>query len=478
MNNKIRYLFKNIGLLTISQFSSKFLSFLLVPLYTGVLTAQQYGTYDVFHTTISLMIPILTVNIADAVLRFALDKNADGKQVLSVGMRLYGCGMFIFCILALINYKIGILPVLNEYVPYLLFLFAVTAGYELLVGYARGCDAVFDVAVAGIINSAAMMGLNIWFLLFLDWGLDGYFRANIIGTLCATVYLVIRLQVWKKSGNNGCDKELKRQMLLYGFPMMLTSISWWVNGFSSRYVILGFCGVAANGLYSVAYKIPSILSAFQEIFNKAWVLSSVSAFDKEDKSGFFTKTYSTYNCAMTLLCSGIILMARPIASVLFAKDFYEAWRYVPFLTVSVVFGALSGCLGGIFAAAKDTKAYAASTAVGAVVNLSMSIVLVPLDGPVGGPMGATVASLTAYALVWMIRLYLVGRQMKLRLCFGRDCVTYLLLVIQSIMLIYLPIQWGSYVLQGLCLVVIGGLYRREISSVLSVLRFRKSSGNG
>lgn len=41
---KYKYLFKNVGLLTISNFGSKILSFLLVPLYTSLLTTGEYGT--------------------------------------------------------------------------------------------------------------------------------------------------------------------------------------------------------------------------------------------------------------------------------------------------------------------------------------------------------------------------------------------------------------------------------------------------
>ena len=51
MNTDYKYLFKNIGLLTISNFTSKILTFLLVPLYTNVLTTEEYGTYDFYVVT-------------------------------------------------------------------------------------------------------------------------------------------------------------------------------------------------------------------------------------------------------------------------------------------------------------------------------------------------------------------------------------------------------------------------------------------
>lgn len=465
MNRNVRYLFKNIGLLTVSQFGSKFLTFLLVPLYTNILTTEQYGTYDVFYTTVSLLIPILMLNMADAVLRFSLDNSQNKPQVFSIGVSTYGKGLLVFACLIGINYFANIIPVLNLYIPYLLLMFVATAAYEILVGYARGCDRVFDVAVAGIINSVVALGLNIYLLIFAGWGLDGYFCAYIGGILCATGYLVIRLKIWNSIRFAGLDKTLTRSMLAYSFPLMLTSVSWWVNSFSSRYVILGFCGVAANGIYSVAYKIPSILTAFQEVFNKAWVLSSVKSFDQDDKSEFFSKTYSIYNGVMTVVCAAVILLARPMAGVLFAKDFYAAWQYVPFLTTSVVFGAMSGYLGGVFAAVKNTKAHAISTIVGGVLNLAISFTLVPFVGP----MGAAIASLVSYMAVWVVRLILVRKYIKLKLSLGRDFLAYGLLIGQALILLLVQNSTLTYILMSVIMLLIIGLFFKEIKGILTTI---------
>ena len=61
MKNKqssYRYLLSNIGLLSLSSFATKILVFLLVPLYTSILTTNEYGTYDLFNTTVSVLLPI------------------------------------------------------------------------------------------------------------------------------------------------------------------------------------------------------------------------------------------------------------------------------------------------------------------------------------------------------------------------------------------------------------------------------------
>ena len=82
---RYKYLLKNIGLLTLSSFTTKLLSFFLVPLYTNVLSTTEYGTYDMFNTTIGVLLPILTLNIQESVMRFSLDDKLDENSILSIG---------------------------------------------------------------------------------------------------------------------------------------------------------------------------------------------------------------------------------------------------------------------------------------------------------------------------------------------------------------------------------------------------------
>ena len=84
MDNRYKYLIKNTGILTISSFSTKILTFLMVPLYTSVLTTEEYGTYDLAVSTVSLLIPILSVNIVDGVMRYSMDSRYDRADIFSM----------------------------------------------------------------------------------------------------------------------------------------------------------------------------------------------------------------------------------------------------------------------------------------------------------------------------------------------------------------------------------------------------------
>ena len=458
-----RYLAKNIVFLTIGQFGTKLLTFFLVPLYTSVLTSAEYGTYDLYSATVSLFVPILTLNISDATTVFLLDKNLSKEGIVSISLKYYFYSLLIFAGFILLNLFIGFAPLFNEFPLFLFLMSAVNGLSQLLLNYARGFDRVKDVSISGVLCSAVMIALNIIFLLPLHLGLKGYYLATIAGTFFQIVYLCISLKIFKFIKIKRQDKDLKKQMLSYSCPMILNSVSWWVNSVSDRYVVTAMCGIIENGIYSVAYKIPSILSMFQLIFSQAWTLSAVQDFDKDDKNGFFSKMYGFYNVAMCLVCSVLIILSKPLACILYAKDFFAAWKYVPFLLVSVVFGSLSGYLGGIFAAVKDSKSFATSTVVGAVLNIVLNIVLIYFVGTIG----AAISTAIAYLVVWIMRMYKAKKIMNLHIAIFRDCAIYLILVVQCAVVI-LSEKFGvlNYAVNALLLLFACVLCRKEFMQIV------------
>lgn len=462
-----RYLAKNMLFLTVGQFGTKLLSFFLVPLYTSVLTSAEYGTYDLYSATVSLFVPILTLNIADSTTIFLLDKANSKQGIISISLKYYFCSLVIFAAAICLNLAFKFLPLFNEYPVFLFLMFAVNGLVNLLLCYARGLDRIKDVSVSGVLCSAVMIALNIVFLIPLHLGLKGYYIATIYGSLVQILYLCVSMKIFGFIKFKRQDKSLKKEMLGYSCPMILNTVSWWINSVSDRYMVTAFCGVVANGIYSVAYKIPSILTMFQSIFSQAWTLSAVQDFDSEDKSGFFSRMYSLYNVCMVLLCSVLILADKFIAHILYAKDFYEAWRYVPFLLVSVVFGSLSGYLGGIFSAVKDSRSFASSTVAGAVLNIGLNFFLIRL----WGALGAAVATMASYVLVWAMRLYKAKKIMRLEVSLLRDCVSYVLLVFQCVAMLFSgSFRVWSYVANVAVLVLLCVFYRKSFALVAEFVR--------
>ncbi|MDE6863683.1 MAG: oligosaccharide flippase family protein, partial [Eubacterium sp.] len=219
---------------------------------------------------------------------------------------------------------------------------------------------------------------------------------------------------------------------------------------SDRYVVSWICGLSANGILSVANKIPSILNIFQAIFNQAWQLSTVKSYDPEDKDKFFTNTYNMYNFALTEVCSLLIVLDIVLSRILYAKDFFEAWKYVPFYLIAILFASLSGFFTGIFKAVKDGKTESLTTTIGAICNIVINLILVFSIGVIG----AAIATAISYIIIWALKIYKAKKYISLKTNLKRDIFAYVLLFVQTILLLTIKESFILYIaLAGITIII-------------------------
>ena len=347
MAQRAKYLFKNLGILTISNFSSKILVFLLVPLYTSVLSTSEYGTYDLIISTVSLLFPILTVNIVDAVMRFSMEPEYKKETTASIGIKYVTISIVIIGIGLLTSYWFSIVPSLNGLRIYVFLYYLFYAVNQCFIQLAKGLEHVKDMGIAGVLSTVVTIGANVFFLLVLKKGLIGFFAANIFAQAVQTLFYAIRLRIWKLLRVTKGWSPAEREMLKYSVPLICTALSWWVNSTADKYTVTFMCGVAANGLLSISYKIPNVISTLQGIFTQAWQISAIKEYGEEDSSTFYEKTFQYLNVVMCGACSALIILSKPLARILYANDFYQAWQYVPFLLISTVMNCASGFVGPI-----------------------------------------------------------------------------------------------------------------------------------
>ena len=194
--NRTKYLLKNMGILTISNFASKILIFLLVPLYTTVLSTVEYGTYDLVVSTVTLLYPILSLNIVDAVMRFSMDKEYSKEKIAVIGFKLILISIVIFAVGMILFNKFKIWPEINGLEGFVFLYYFSYVFNQFLVQFAKGLECVREMGIAGVISTFAMVGGNIFFLLVLKEGLPGFFLANIIAQGISAIYLLIKLKLW------------------------------------------------------------------------------------------------------------------------------------------------------------------------------------------------------------------------------------------------------------------------------------------
>ena len=317
---------------------------------------------DILTTTVSLLSIALTFNIASAVMRFALEYVDIPEIILKYGIKVLTIASLIMLLGTLILAKIHFLNWPFYYFIFIVTLFIISAFEQLFQNYLRAIDKIELMVVTSLISTFIKLSSNIILLVVIKCGVVGYMISMVLGSLISCLIVIINL--WPINFphiSHNFEFEIRREMRRYAIPTAVNSLGWWIANSVDRYFITAMIGTAINGIYSVAYKIPTIMSMVCDVFIQAWGLSAIKEFGQDDREKFFSTVYSSFSSGLVLVCSLLIFFNKLIAKILFANEFYSAWKYSSILVVSMMFSGLSGFLGGIYGAAKHNDELAIST---------------------------------------------------------------------------------------------------------------------
>ncbi|MBO4423079.1 MAG: polysaccharide biosynthesis C-terminal domain-containing protein, partial [Clostridia bacterium] len=389
----------------------KLLVFLLLPLYSSVLTTGEYGIATLVADSSNLLFPIVTLGVSQAVFRYSYGNKKDRPAVFTAGLTMLFTGMAFF---VLISPLLKLIPRLSDYVLLLgmyVFMFALNT---LCGSLLRGMNAVKPFAIKGIICTASNLIFNIIFLLVFRLGITGYLLANICGDFVAVLYMVIGGDLLDYIEPRQVTKKIFREMLRFSVPLIPTTICWWIVNMSDRFMITYIVGESANGVYAAAYKVPNIMITVTGIFINVWQMSLVNEENRKNDWGeFFTRIYDGFKSVMFVAGAMIILGCRLAARILLRNDFYEAWQYMPYLAVACIFEGITSFVGVIYIVKKKSVNSLICASCGAAANVVLNLILINYIGA----MGAAIATMMSYMFVFFVTTYrsreLVGYKVKL-----------------------------------------------------------------
>ena len=373
-NNESRsgYLVKNIAFFALGNFGTKFISFLLVPLYTNVLTTGEYGISDLIYTIGMLLVPVITLNIAEAIMRFSLDKDADYDKIISVGIWALAIGI----VLSLLIIPVcRLFPTVKSYGS-CIFAYTVTSAFcQVFLSNLRGQELLLQYSIGNIIHSLAIAVCNIVLLLVLHKGIEGYLTAYAISNTVTAVYAFFVGRVPRSMTRFCFDPVLARSMIKYSLVLLPTGFMWWIMNSSDRIMITAMMGASANGIYAVAYKIPTILTTSLSIFNAAWSYSAIREEDSVDKNEYSSSVYRRMTSIVFLATGGLLALIKPFLRIYVAPEYYTAWKYTPYLLIGSAFITLGSFLATSYTVHKDSKGFLFSGIAGVAIPVVVAFAL-------------------------------------------------------------------------------------------------------
>ncbi|MEH7092940.1 polysaccharide biosynthesis C-terminal domain-containing protein [Priestia megaterium] len=426
--SKYKKLAVNSIVFAIGNLGSKLISFILLPLYTYYLTKSEFGTVDLLTNTLSLLLPIFTLSVFDAILRFAMERGQDHKAVLTNALAVTLVG---FLISGLLYPAVVIFFPFPKLIFFLYVLFFLQSINSCLSQFVRALGKVKLFSSLGMVGAFVVLISNILFLSILHWGIEGYIISLIISNFVCFIVVFIFGDIKKNVHIGSVNIGILRMMLLYSLPLIPNSLMWWIMSLSDRYVISFFLGVGANGLYAVASKIPNLLNVINSIFFQAWQMSAIEEDVSKDKSEFYTNIFSIYSTLLLIFTSVMIALTKFLMKFIVSAEYFESWRYVPFLLLGVVFSSFSSFVGTNYIANKNTAGIFKTSLWGAIINIVLNLILIPIIGI----NGAAISTMISFAIIWILRTKGTKKHVTIAVNL-RKCILTLIILLLQILVLY------------------------------------------
>ena len=377
--SKKKDLMKNTIIIFCGKVCTQLISFFLLPLYTGYLATKDYGIVDLITTYVTLLVPIITLELEMSIFRYLVDsrgKEKETKKLMSNNFGVLLIALLIFSILYVIvtsfwkfNFRWLIL---------IDIIICTFSGNFLQIS--RGMGRTLDYSISCLITGALTIVSNLLLIAVFKLGAFGMITSMALANGVGALYLFIRLKLYKFINFKLMDKKLIKEMYQYSIPLVPNGISWWIVNVSDRTIISYVLGTAVNGLYAVSNKFPTILSSLLGVFNLSWSESAALHINSPDRDEFFSDISNTVTKLFTSLGVGMIACMPFIFPLLINSKYNGAFNQIPILILGAVFNVVVCLYSAVYIAKKMTKQVATVSIIGAIINITINVLFIKYIG--------------------------------------------------------------------------------------------------
>ncbi len=396
MSQRSEELVKTTVIYAIGNIGSKFIRFLMVPIYTYFLSSEELGLYDLILTSLLLLEPIITLKITESTFRWLLDKKSDQFVVISTTFTFICISSFIGMI---------ILVVVNSI--YIQFPYAALLGVLLIARIIssfiseifRGLGKNWTYSIYGIsLTVSVFISALVALYLFQD-KVEGLLISSIISTLSISfIFYFLKLRKFLRFGFSKPDAI---EYLKYSIPLIPSSINWWGIKLLNRFVILSKLGLVYNGIFAVVFTFPQIMTILGQIFYMAWQKNSIESFKSIDRDFYYSRLFNKYVDIQFALAFVLMAISRLSFEFLFEDTYRESYYYSYPLLLGSVFNSFGAFYAVSYLGAKKTIGAFITSFLGLIVNVSILFGFTDLYGL----WAASFANLFGFITLWVFRVY-------------------------------------------------------------------------
>ena len=442
--NKKKQLAKNTIIIFFGRVCTQLISFFLLPLYTSYLATKEYGTVDLIQTYVTLLVPIITLELEMSIFRFLIDSRKSEKEtnkLISNNFFILGISLSIFSILYIIVSSIVTIP--YRWLILVDIIVCVLSGNFLQV--ARGFGKTLDYAISCILTGLTTVISNIILICFVHMQAEGMIISMALANFMCSLYLFIRLKLYSKINFKIVDFKQIKEMYKYSLPLIPNGISWWIVNVSDRSIISIVLGASANGLYAISNKFPTIISSLTGVFNLSWSESAALHINSSDRDEFFSDITNTVLRLFMALGVGMLACMPFVFPILIDVKYNDAYNYIPFLVLGTVFNVAICLYSQVYLAKKLSKQVASTAIVGAIINILINVIFIKQIGLYA----AAVSTMISYFVMMVYRHFDLKKYVNIKI--EKKLIIESIIIYTFTLLIYYQ---KSIILHVICLLIV------------------------
>lgn len=412
----------------LSSIVGRFLNYLLVPLHTAVFIPLQFGIITEMYAYVAFLVVLLTYGMETAFFRYSTKEGFDKKTVFStILFSLFATTAVFIFLVTLFAQPIADWLRYSAFPQYVIW-FAIIVGLDAVssipLAKLRSEKKAGQFAFVNIANVAVNIGLNVFFLWYClpqynkgvhNFLIDTFYNPDIgvgyvfISNLIASIVKFLLLTPSMVSARVEVRLSLIRQMLWYGFPLLVAGLAGIVNETIDRIMLkrmlidqLGEAETLTQlGIYGACYKISILITLFIQAFRYA----AEPFFFSQEKEKNAKEIYATVMNYFSIICFtvflGVLLYLDIIKHFIRNEEFWKGLGVVPVLLLANVFLGIYYNLSIWYKLSEKTKFGAYISIFGASVTILVNYFTIPVWGYVGSAW----ATLICYASMVLVSYY-------------------------------------------------------------------------
>ena len=400
----------------------KVIPMLLLPVITRLLSdPADFGIYDMYNVIVGFGTPLAVMGMYDAMFReyferddhqYRYDVTATANRIvvvvsvcLAMVLILFSSPLSKLFFGSAGNGKITVLAAVGIFV---------SSNRTIIAAPTRIQNKRKVYVGSGILSSLSYYALAIG-LIYLGYSYYGMIYGSLFsGTLLLLLFWALNREFFVRGTLN---RHVALELIKIGLPTVPGFIIYWVYNSMDRIMISSMLGLSHVGIYAVGSKLASFSSLVYAAFAGGWSYFAFSTMKDEDQVALNSKVFEYL--AIISFTSLILFypLIRPIFHVLFPVSYFEGLVVVPYLYLSPLLLMLFQTVGNQFLVVKKSYLSTISLGLGAVLNVGLNRVLIPL----WGVEGAAVATVVGYAASVIVGC-VIGSRMQLHLVSRRTLV--------------------------------------------------------